>query len=123
MRLKNHIKDPETGEPLFRTRQVTPRAVVFSATEQPEFTAFQQALLAAVAPRLRQAVRQRRFGEVLAFVSLLKRSVSTVAACRNTLANFLPEDATRRKSSIGTMLTRAVATHITGRMDDQPTLQ
>ena len=44
------------------------------------------ALLAAVAPRLRQAVRQRRFGEVLAFVSLLKRSVSTVAACRNTLA-------------------------------------
>ena len=85
-RLKNHIKDPETGEPLFRTRQVTPRAVVFNAAQQPEFTAFQQALLAAVAPRLRQAVRQRRFGEVLAFVSLLKRSVSTVAACRNTLA-------------------------------------
>jgi ERCC4-related helicase len=85
-RLKNHIKDPETGEPLFRTRQVTPRAVMFNAAEQPEFTAFQQALLAAVAPRIRQAVRQRRFGEVLAFVSLLKRSVSTVAACRNTLA-------------------------------------
>ena len=84
-RLKGHIKDPETGEPLFQTREVTPRAVVFDQGAHPAFSAFQQALLAAVGPRLRQAVRQRRFGEVLAFVALLKRSVSTVSACRNTL--------------------------------------
>ncbi len=84
-RLKQHIKDPVTGEELFKKREVTPSAVVFDPTTHPAFSAFQQALLAAVAPRLRQAVRRRRFGEVLAFVALLKRSVSTVAACRNTL--------------------------------------
>ena len=78
-------KDPETGDPLFKTREVTPLAVDFSPASHPAFSALQQALLAALAPRLRQAVRQRRYGEVLAFVSLLKRSVSTVAACRNTL--------------------------------------
>jgi ERCC4-related helicase len=84
-RLKQHIKDPKTGEPLFKTRAVTPRPVVFAPDSHPAFAAFQQALLAAVAPRLRRAVRERRYGEVLAFVSLLKRSVSTVTACRNTL--------------------------------------
>jgi len=84
-RLKQHIKDPETGADLFKTRQVTPCAVPFDRDTRPAFAAFQQALLAAVAPRLRQAVRQRRYGEVLAFVALLKRSVSTVAACKNTL--------------------------------------
>jgi ERCC4-related helicase len=84
-RLKQHVKDPETGEPLFKTRRVRPCAVSFDQETRPAFAAFQQALLAAVAPRLRQAVRQRRYGEVLAFVALLKRSVSTVAACRNTL--------------------------------------
>ncbi len=83
-RLKQHIKDPE-GDPLFKIRLVTPRAVPFGQGSHPAFSAFQQALLAAIAPRLRQAVRQRRYGEVLAFVALLKRSVSTVAACRNTL--------------------------------------
>lgn len=85
-RLKQHIKDPATGAPLFKTRHVTPRAVAFDRETHAAFAAFQQALLVAVAPRLRQAVRQRRFGDVLAFVALLKRSVSTVAACRNTLA-------------------------------------
>jgi len=84
-RLKAHVKNPETGEPLFKSREVTPRAVVFDQTQHPAFSAFQQALLAAIAPRLRQAVRQRRYGEVLAFVALLKRSVSTVSACGNTL--------------------------------------
>ena len=84
-RLKSHIKDPTTGEPLFKIRQVTPSAVIFEQATHPAFSAFQQALIAAIAPRLRQAVRQRRFGEVLAFVALLKRSVSTVSACRNTL--------------------------------------
>jgi hypothetical protein len=59
--------------------------VLFDKETRPAFAAFQQALLAAVAPRLRQAVRQRRYGDVLAFVALFKRSVSTVAACRATL--------------------------------------
>jgi len=84
-RLKQHVEDPETGDSLFKIRQVTPRPVAFDGESRPAFAAFQQALLAAVAPRLRHAVRQRRFGEVLAFVALLKRSVSTAAACRNTL--------------------------------------
>lgn len=84
-RIKEHIKDPNTGEPLFKKRQVTPVPVTFDKSTQGAFATFQQAILAAVAPRLRQAVRKRRYGEVLAFVTLLKRSVSTVAACRNTL--------------------------------------
>lgn len=84
-RLKKHIKDPETGEQLFKEREVTPRAVPFEQGSHPAFAAFQQALLAAVAPRLRKAVRARRYGEVLAFVALLKRSVSSAAACHNTL--------------------------------------
>jgi len=84
-RLKQHIKDPVTGNRLFKERVVSPVPVPFSMELHPDFSLFQQALLAAIAPRLRLAVRQRRFGEVLAFVSLLKRSVSTAAACRNTL--------------------------------------
>lgn len=84
-RLKQHIKNPETGEPLFKVREVAPCAVAFTPETHPAFSLFQQAMIAAIAPRLRQAVRQRRFGEVLAFVSLLKRSVSTVSACLNTL--------------------------------------
>lgn len=84
-RLKQHIKHPETGEPLFKQRVVTPLSVPFDSESHADFAAFQQALLAAVAPRLRMAVKQHRFGEVLAFVALLKRSVSTAAACLQTL--------------------------------------
>lgn len=84
-RLKQHIKDPETGEPLFKDRQVFPCAVIFSPDSHPRFAAFQQALIAAIAPRLKQAVRRQKYGEVLAFLSLLKRSVSTAAACLQTL--------------------------------------
>ncbi|MBI3846553.1 MAG: DEAD/DEAH box helicase family protein [Planctomycetes bacterium] len=85
-RLKTHVKDPVTGKELFKTREVEPRRVPMTPTSHPRFAAFQSALLALVAPRLRAAVSQRRYGDVLAFVSLLKRSVSTVLACRNTLA-------------------------------------
>ena len=84
-RLKKHIKDPVTGKEIFQIREVEPRKVAFSPGTHPRFAAFQKALIALVAPRLRSAVRQRRYGDVLAFVSLLKRSVSTVVACRNTL--------------------------------------
>lgn len=85
-RLKHHIKKPGTGEPMFKERQVLPRPVVFSQKTHPEFSALQSALLALVAPRLKQALKRRQFGDVLAFISLLKRSVSTVRACQNTLA-------------------------------------
>jgi ERCC4-related helicase len=84
-RLKHHIKDPKTGEELFKKRIVTPRPVVFSSELHPRFAALQKGLLALVAPRLKEAVRKRRFGDVLAFVSLLKRSVSSVRACQSTL--------------------------------------
>jgi len=88
-RLKDHIKNPETGEPLFKKREVTPRAVLLDRDTQPSFSSFQQQLLELVSPRLRRAVRQRRYGEVLAFVSLLKRSVSSAVACRNTVERIL----------------------------------
>jgi hypothetical protein len=85
-RLKQHIKDPVTGNPLFKDRQVFPCPVSYSPESHPLFAALQQALMEAIAPRLKQAVRQQKFGEVLAFVSLLKRSVSTAAACHRTLS-------------------------------------
>lgn len=88
-RLKRHIKDPRTGEELFKRREVTPRPVTFDGGLQPKFAAYQSAILALVVPRLKTALRQKRFGDVLAFVSLLKRSVSTARACRNTLSVIL----------------------------------
>ncbi|MCX4239714.1 DEAD/DEAH box helicase [Paraliomyxa miuraensis] len=84
-RLKHHIKKPGTDEPMFRDRDVVPHPVEFSADSHPVFSALQASILALVAPRLKQAIRRRQFGEVLAFVSLLKRSVSTVRACQKTL--------------------------------------
>ena len=83
-RLKPHIKDAD-GNPLFQRREVIPRPVRLQA-DSSAFETFHRAILDLVAPRLRSALRQKRYGEVLAFVSLLKRSVSTARACRNTLA-------------------------------------
>lgn len=88
-RLKDHLKDPKTDEPLFQKRIVDPRPVPFGPQSHPLFSALQRGILALVAPRLKAALRHKQFGEVLAFVSLLKRSVSTVSACRNTLAVIL----------------------------------
>lgn len=85
-RLKRHVRDPNTGKELFPERKVLPREVTFSPEKHPRFAGFQQALLALVAPQLKRALSRRRYGEVLAFIALLKRSVSTVAACRKTLA-------------------------------------
>ena len=48
--------------------------------------AFHNALAALVVPRLRRAKRSGDYADALAFIGLLKRSVSTVAACVNTLA-------------------------------------
>lgn len=83
-RLKQHIKHPVTGEPLFQTREVIPRPVV-PPSGVSAFQSLHASILAMVAPRLRQALRKKEYGEVLAFVALLKRSVSSVRACGNTL--------------------------------------
>ena len=81
-RLKSHIADPATGRPLFRDRRVIPIPIV---SDDPDVRAFHRALSALVAPRLDQASATKEFGDALAFVSLLKRSVSTIAACVATL--------------------------------------
>lgn len=76
-RLKQHLRDRRTGAPLFRARQVVPVAI---AMPHPAVRRFHAALSALVLPRL-----AARGGEALAFVALLKRSVSTIAACVATL--------------------------------------
>lgn len=84
-RLKRHVKDPATGESLFKERDVTPVPVIADNNVAPDFVELQLSLLALVIPRLRAALRARRYADVLAFISLLKRSVSTVAALTSTL--------------------------------------
>jgi ERCC4-related helicase len=81
-RLKSHISDPATGRPLFRDRRVIPVPVT---TDDSSVQAFHRALSALVAPRLTKATQSKNFADALAFVSLLKRSVSTIRACVNTL--------------------------------------
>ncbi|MBI4864721.1 MAG: DEAD/DEAH box helicase family protein [Candidatus Riflebacteria bacterium] len=85
-RLTRHVKDSQTGEELFKKRQVHPIPVTLAGPEHAAYRRFVEALLVLVAPRLRRALRTREYGEVLAFISLLKRSVSSVRACLNTLA-------------------------------------
>jgi hypothetical protein len=80
-RLKSHVKAPRTGAPLLPERHVP-----FSKEGEPIFSELQERLLGLVAPRLRSALRQKRYDDVFSFLTLLKRSVSTVAACRTTLA-------------------------------------
>lgn len=85
-RLKRHVVDLVTGAPRFKDRIVEPGPVAASPSEHPAFVALQRALLDLIAPELRRAFRARRYSDVLAFLALLKRSVSTVEACRDTLA-------------------------------------
>jgi len=83
-RLKRHIRTKE-GDAQFREREVHPVPVRFDRETTPGFAAFQVALLALVVPLLQRAMKKRVYGEVLALVSLLKRSVSTAVACASTL--------------------------------------
>jgi superfamily II DNA or RNA helicase len=83
-RLKRHIKKDD-GSDEFKERHVHPEAVPFDRGTTPRFAEFQEGLLALVAPQLKRALRKRAYGDVLAFISLLKRSVSTAAACASTL--------------------------------------
>ncbi len=84
-RLKSHIRDPRTGLSLFRERVVVPVRVDVSAAEAAPVRTFHRALSALVGPRLRRAGRGTGLADALAFVSLLKRSMSSIAACLATL--------------------------------------
>jgi superfamily II DNA or RNA helicase len=81
-RLKSHIR-AASGAPLFRERIVTPVRV--DVTGAGDVAAFHKALSALVAPRLQRSRDRNGLADALAFVSLLKRSMSTVAACLGTL--------------------------------------
>jgi superfamily II DNA or RNA helicase len=85
-RLKKHVLDPQTKQPLFKERIVTPVPVTADPRKHPAFTALQKGLLDLVAPELRRAFRNRNYSDVLAYMALLKRSVSTANACRQTLS-------------------------------------
>lgn len=105
-RLKRHIKDSRTGELLFKERAVLPREVVVNPQQHPTFIKLQRALLDLIAPELKRAFRAHKYSDVLSFIALLKRSVSTVAACQNTLQavaerfqRLLTEDAESQESS------------------------
>lgn len=82
-RLKRHIKDPVTGEDRFRDRDVRPQRVTF--LDCPRFAEFQHAMLALIVPPLRRALKKKSFGDALAFIALLKRSVSSVRAAASTV--------------------------------------
>ncbi|NOK33187.1 DEAD/DEAH box helicase family protein [Corallococcus exercitus] len=84
-RLKGHLRDPKTNEELFPERKVLPIAVGPEEKKRTQYARLQRALLELVSPHLKSALKQRRYGDVLAFIALLKRSVSTVAACLETL--------------------------------------
>lgn len=84
-RLKKHIKDHITGEPKFKDRQVIPVEIRALKDKHAAFIVFQKSLLDLIAPELKSAFRARRYSDVLAFIALLKRSISTVYACQETL--------------------------------------
>jgi hypothetical protein len=81
-RLKSHIRTP-SGAPLFRERAVVPVRVDVSGCDAVKD--FHKALSALVMPRLQHCRDRAGLTDALAFVSLLKRSMSTIAACVATL--------------------------------------
>jgi superfamily II DNA or RNA helicase len=85
-RLKKHIRDPKTGDEFFKQRTVTPIAVTPDAAKHANFAELQKGLLDLLAPELRRAFHNKTYSDVLAFIALLKRSVSSVAACKATLS-------------------------------------
>jgi SNF2 family DNA or RNA helicase len=85
-RLKKHITDPVTGLCRFKDRIVEPAPVSADPDRHAAFVKLQRSLLDLIAPELRKAFRAKRYADVLAYIALLKRSVSTVAALKSTLA-------------------------------------
>ena len=81
-RMKVHIREPVTGAPMFRHRHVIPVPVDVGGPEHEAVRDFHRALSAFVVPRLR---RRAGADDSLAFISLLKRSVSTISASLETL--------------------------------------
>ncbi len=88
-RLKKHIFtiDPMTGEKKskFKDREVLPVPVTADETKHAPFIEMQRALLEIAAPELKRAFRTRNYSDALAWIALLKRSVSTAVACARTL--------------------------------------
>lgn len=84
-RLKKHIKDYFTNEPKFKERKIIPIPVIADQERHRNFIYFHQEFLNFIAPQLKSAFRNRRYGDVLAFMALLKRSVSSIYACVETL--------------------------------------
>jgi ERCC4-related helicase len=101
-RMKIHIRDPRTGAPLFRHRHVMPVKVDVAGVEHEPVREFHRALSAFVVPRLR---RRPGNDDALAFVSLLKRSVSTISACLETL-RVVEERLTRHSDTTETKAAR-----------------
>jgi len=85
-RLKKHVRDPQTGKEMFKERVVCPVPVKPDAKKHAAFIKLQKGLLDLLAPELRRAFHSKSYSDVLAFIALLKRSVSTVAACKATLS-------------------------------------
>lgn len=83
-RLKRHIVDPETNEPRFKERTVIPCPVTASDAND-DFAEMHRSIVGLVAPRMKSAIRSRRYDEVLSLFALLKRSVSSVSALLSTL--------------------------------------
>jgi superfamily II DNA or RNA helicase len=115
-RLKRHVKitHPKTNQAVeFPERQVQPVPVVMDAGQHANFLAAQRELLAFVAPELRRAMRGRRYDDALAYLALLKRSVSTAFALYSTvrkvrdrfqaLAHEAVEEADARRTRIRTL--------------------
>jgi superfamily II DNA or RNA helicase len=89
-RLKRHVTvpDPEhpgQRKPLFPERVVDRIPVKPDPVKYAGYMEFHRNLLDLIAPELRRAMRKRSYSDLLAWLSLLKRSVSTVEACENTL--------------------------------------
>jgi superfamily II DNA or RNA helicase len=84
-RLKSHIRDRTTGAPSFCERRVVPVKVDIDGLALEPVRQFHSSLAALIAPRLRRLAQRHEHADALAFVSLLKRSVSTIHACVNTL--------------------------------------
>ncbi len=84
-RLKSHLRNAATGQPLFCERHVVPIKVEVTGAALEPVRQFHRALAALIAPRLRRATSGRGTADALAFVSLLKRSVSTISSCVATL--------------------------------------
>lgn len=89
-RLKRHITVPDpdnpgSKKPLFPERSVNPQSVTPDPKKHSQYVSMQKNLLDLVAPELRRAFRNRSYSDVLSWIALLKRSVSTAEACWKTL--------------------------------------